>query len=113
YHTSLDDLTVVTPRGLAGGYHVAKTCLYCLEHNRTWRNTVLCEPQLGKRGLYPTLGARTNVAQVALVRDLLAYCDGTRDLLAVADTIGQPMPACIEAVQRLQKEGLLEEVGCR
>jgi aminopeptidase-like protein len=92
---------------------VAKTCLHCLENNRTWRNTVLCEPQLGKRGLYPTLGARTNVAEVALIRDLLAYCDGTRDLLAVADAIGQPMPDCIAAAHRLQKEGLLEEVGCR
>ena len=53
YHTSLDDMSFISPTGLAGSYKVLCSCLSALEMNYTYRVTVPCEPQLGKRGLYP------------------------------------------------------------
>jgi len=91
YHTSLDDLSLVTPAGLAGGYEALRRCLAILENNRTWRVTVPCEPQLGKRGLYPQLGTKDSGLAVRKMMNLIAYADGTRDLLGIAETVGADM----------------------
>jgi aminopeptidase-like protein len=110
YHTSLDDLNLISPQGLAGGYEVMQTILECLEANRTLRVTVLGEPQLGKRGLYPTVSTKQSGAIVRDMMNLIAYSDGRRDLLAVAEKIGAPMWELIPLVKRLEAEGLLEEI---
>ena len=52
YHTFADDLSLVSPEGLQGAYDVMKQVIDVLDMNQCYQ--VLCEPQLGKRGLYPT-----------------------------------------------------------
>jgi aminopeptidase-like protein len=110
YHTSLDDLTVVTPGGLEGGYTILRDCLEVLEANRTYRSTCLGEPHLGSRGLYPTLGTTTSFAAVRTTMDLLAYADGTNDLVGIADIIGVPVMELQRVAAQLVEHGLLEEV---
>lgn len=100
YHTSLDDLSLVTPAGLEGGYLALRRAIEVLEADRTPRATTCCEPQLGKRGLYPTLSTKDTHAQVAAMMNLLAYADGTRSLLGIADLVGVPFwklePICAD-----------------
>ncbi|MEW5829214.1 MAG: DUF4910 domain-containing protein [Chloroflexota bacterium] len=110
YHTSLDDLNLITPSGLQGTYEVLQKCVECLEADERLRVTVLCEPQLGKRGLYPTLSTKETAAQVRDMMNLIAYCDGTRSLLEIAGKIGAPMWTLIPIAERLKAEGLLEVV---
>ena len=108
YHTSADDLSLISPRGLAGGYRALRDCLLALEHEGRYRATMLCEPQLGKRGLYPTV-SRVNSARTA--RDLanvLAFADGNRDLVQLAERIGRPVFELIPIVEQLMQHGLLE-----
>ncbi len=111
YHTSLDDLTLVTPSGLQGSYDVLRECIEIIEHDSRYRAVYLGEPQLGKRGLYPTLSQRNNTAYATKTMvDLLAYADGENDLLGIAEILGVPAASLFETADLLVKSGLLTEV---
>ena len=88
YHTSLDDLSLITPAGLQGGFDVLRRCLQVLEASRGWRVIAPGEPQLSPRGLYPTLSTRDTTAQVAFMMDVLAYCDGEHDVVGLCERTG-------------------------
>jgi len=107
YHTSLDDLDLISPEGLYGGYQVIEKCIECLERNVRPKVTTPCEPQLGKRGLYPTLSTSKSGLQVRNMMNLLAYSDGKRSLLEIAEKIRQPMWELLDFVDTLKEKGLL------
>jgi aminopeptidase-like protein len=110
YHTSLDDLSLISLEGLEGAFRVLQRCLQALEANYRYRATVPCEPQLGKRGLYPTLSTGKSGEQVRAMLDLLAYADGEADLLEIAEMIDTDIMECAEIAGSLEKYGLLERV---
>jgi aminopeptidase-like protein len=109
YHTSLDDLEFVTPDGLGGTLDMYLAIVDVLEANEILATTIPhCEPQLGKRGLYPTLGSgRERQERVNDTMWLLNMCDGTRDLLAVAERAGRPVQALAPVAAELKDAGLL------
>jgi aminopeptidase-like protein len=111
YHTSLDDLTLVTPAGLEGAFTAYTRTLELIEHNRTYRATTLCEPQLGKRGLYPTLSTRGAGYSVRGMMNVLSYADGTRDLIDLASFVGLSAEEAIETASKLAAAGLLQSVN--
>ncbi len=114
YHTSLDDLSVVSPAGLDNSFTTLTRCLDIIENNHTWRATCLCEPQLGKRGLYPTTSVKNGYCnKVNIIIDFLAYADGTLDLVEIADRIGVPADECIPVVRELAAAGVLALVDGR
>lgn len=111
YHTSLDDLSLVTASGLAGGLEVCFETIKLIEANETYKVTVYCEPQLGKRGLYPTISSMAlDYTDVRTLTNLIAYCDGKHDLIAIAEKINVNARELIPVVKRLVDEGLLEKV---
>jgi len=111
YHTSLDDLSLISPEGLYGAYSVLLKCLQCIEADFVPRATVCCEPQLGKRGLYPTLSSKDSAMAVRTMMNLLAYADGQCTLLEIADKIGRPMWELVPIAKRLCAESLMKNVG--
>lgn len=110
YHTSKDDLGVVTPSGLLGGFTAMRDCLELLENNRTYVSTRIGEPQLGKYGLYPTLATRDSSMLVQDTVNVLAYADGTRDLIALSEVTRIPVHRMYPIVATLLDFNLLEEV---
>ncbi len=109
YHTSLDDLELVTPEALDGSLQMYARIVDALEANELLINTQPhCEPQLSKRGLYPTTGgglrAERQIENTLLV---LNWCDGKRDLLDVAERSGRPLWELREAADALLAHGLL------
>jgi aminopeptidase-like protein len=111
YHTSLDDLTLVTPRGLAESFDVYREIIELLEANDTFVATSPCEPQLGRRGLYPKVGTRDSSLEVSAIADFLAFADGSRDLIALAERIGRRAIDCARVAERLVAEGLVVPAG--
>lgn len=92
YHTSLDDLTqVVTPLGLAQSYAMCIRIIDALEQRCYPKALVLGEPQLGRRGLYPSLSTKTSTKSVRTLLDLISYADGTRDLIEIAGECNVPV----------------------
>jgi len=98
----------VTPEGLAGGFNALWHALECIEQNVYPRVTVLCEPQLGKRGLYPTLSAKGSAVEARLMMNLITYSDGTKSLIEIADLCGVPVWELYPIAGRLARHDLLQ-----
>ena len=111
YHTSGDNLGLVSPKGLGESFAVYTACLEALEQNRTYRTAQPCEPQLGKRGLYPTLSMKGSATEVRLLRDLLALADGHCRMLDIAEQMGVDIATLYPVVEKLVRHGLLVSVG--
>ena len=71
-------------------------------------NNPKCEPQLGKRGLYGSLGGGKDTArsQMALLW-VLNLSDGQHSLLDVAERSGLPFELLVDAADALLDAGLL------
>lgn len=111
YHTSLDDLQLVTPSGLQGGLDVLCDCVKALESNRVWRTVLPGEPQLGPRGLYPTASYRGSADSVRAMMNVLAYCDGSNDMITIAEIVNLPYDAVDAVIRRCADAGVIELAG--
>ncbi|NOU49221.1 DUF4910 domain-containing protein [Pseudoalteromonas sp. JBTF-M23] len=111
YHTSLDDLNLVTPTGLQGGFEVLQKSIEVLEMDDLLCTSVYCEPQMGKRGLYPTLSTKTSGTHVRDMMNFIAYCDGFLSNLEIANIIKVPLWELKSIIDTLKSEGVLEPVA--
>lgn len=113
YHTSADNLDFVQPACLAESLAKYLSVLDLLENNRKYRNTnPKCEPQLGRRGLYSTLGGRKDAQtrELALLW-VLNLSDGSHALLDIAERSGLAFDEIRDATAALAEVGLLEEIS--
>ena len=108
YHTSLDNLeNVVTPKGLEGGYWAIRKTIQAIERNKKYKVTVLCEPQMGNRGLYPTLSTKSSNTDVELMMNFISFCDGQTSLLEIAESLNLPIWKLYELVDKLESHSLI------
>ncbi len=106
YHTSADNLDIISPEGLQGSYDVMVKCIEALEHNKKYRIKTLGEPQLGKRGLVPTMSSKETYQQTLALKDLIAYADGRNDLIDISNIIGQSVDVLIPLCEKLKEAKL-------
>lgn len=109
YHTSKDDMGLISAEGLQGAYDVYKECIRALEYNYKYKIKCLCEPQLGKRGLYPTVSQKGNYDGVKALTDFIAYADGKNDLIDISNIIGIPINGLICIIESLLKNNIIEK----
>ena len=107
YHTSADDLSFISPEGLQGSIDILKDYISILEMNDRYSVTVLCEPQLGKRGLYPSISKKGKDSTTKIIQDLIAYLDGNMDLIEISEMIHVDIKTVIRYVKLLLDAGLL------
>lgn len=63
--------------------------------------TVKClgEPQLGKRGLYPTISKKASSLAVRSMMNFIAYADGKNDLVDISNKINVPVWSYIQLLR--------------
>ncbi|HYV64673.1 MAG TPA: DUF4910 domain-containing protein, partial [Myxococcales bacterium] len=109
YHTSADDLSFVSPKRLAESWQVLASTLELLDGNLRYRNLFPeGEPQLGRRGLYRSLGGTDVPAQVNAMLWVLNLSDGSRSLLDVAERSGLTFTSIRSAADLLLRHGIVE-----
>ncbi len=109
YHTSDDKLhSVVTPSGLQGGFSALLRAIDILERHCFPRAVVLGEPNLGRRGLYPSTSTRDSFSKVIRMLNVLSYADGANSLLDIAEKCDCPVWDLYDIVRKLREEGLLK-----
>ncbi|MYW94013.1 DUF4910 domain-containing protein [Amycolatopsis rubida] len=111
YHTSADNPSFVDPDSMADTLDTLRTALSVLDRNRRYVNlSPYGEPQLGKRGLYDSLGGRSDAKQAQLAMLwVLSLSDGDHSLLDIAERADLPFGAVAAAADALQAAGLLKE----
>ncbi len=109
YHTSADDLSLISEEGLQGTFELMKKCIRALEYNCYYKVNCLCEPQLGKRGLYPTISQKGSYDAIVDMRNLLAYADGKNDLIDISNQINCSIDMLIPIIDKLEENGLIEK----
>ncbi|MEU1555223.1 DUF4910 domain-containing protein [Streptomyces scabiei] len=110
YHTSADNPGFVTPEAMTDTLELCREAFAVLDGNRRYVNlSPYGEPQLGRRGLYDSLGGRSDAkeAQMAMLW-VLSLSDGEHGLLDVAERSGLPFDTVAAAAGALHGAGLIK-----
>ena len=110
YHTSLDDFSVVTKKGLEQSFNIYKKCIQVFESGKDIRPKVniLGEPRLGPRGLYPQRKANLDVSEeVRNILNFISYSDGENTILEISELCNISFFKSINIWEKLRKHGLV------
>ena len=109
YHTSEDDLNLVSAKGLQGSFDTHVDILKIFEKNNYYVASVLGEPQLSTRNLRPSFGAVKGLSsEFKIISDVLAYADGSLDLVDIANKLNVYVLDLIPIVDKLLSNNLLK-----
>ncbi len=111
YHTSADNKDFISFQAMEDSVLKYLEVINTLEHNIRYINKLpFCEPQLGKRGLYPTIGSQKDTKEfVNAMMWILNLCDGNNDLVAISERSKIPFKDLIPVISTLKEKGLLSE----
>ena len=109
YHTSLDTFgRVVTLKGLNGSFKILSDIVKVFENSSFPVAKIKCEPQLGKRGLYPNLSKKNTIKlDTRLLQYFLSYSDGKNSIIDIAEKCKTSVERIIKIKKILEKENLI------
>lgn len=113
YHTSMDNLGhVVTPDGLGYSFCLFQRLIEVIECHCYPVTKVLGEPQLGRRGLYPSISKKGSTRQVRTMLNLISLADGEHSLLDIADRCNVPVWTLVPILDQLVTAEIMECGPC-
>jgi len=108
YHTSLDNFEVVTDKGLNESLSIYLKIIDVFEKNRFRPKVkVFCEPQLGKRGLYPNISSKQSGKIVENMMNFISYCDGGNSILEISEICGIDFDESFGYFMKMKENGLM------
>ncbi|MEP7146713.1 MAG: DUF4910 domain-containing protein [bacterium] len=110
YHTSADNKDFISFDAMEKSIDKYLEIIYVIENNKIFINKIpYCEPQLGKRDLYPTLGSQKDTADIVnAMMWVLNLSDGSNDLIAIANKSKTDFGIIKDASDKLYEKDLLE-----
>jgi aminopeptidase-like protein len=108
YHTDRDNLSVVSRKSLADSIAWVQGLVQYFETNWLPEVTVSCEPNLGSRGMYPTLSKRGSAQSIKRLRNVLSYCDGRHDPREIAEKCEISIDEVSFLLDTLKEKGLVK-----
>lgn len=109
YHTSKDDFSLVTEKGLNDSFKVMKNIIDTFETGLYPKFKNFCEPQLGKRNLYTVKFSKKNTyaEELYIRKNLLAYSDGKRSIFEISNILQVPLRHLLEQYKILKKSNVI------
>ena len=108
YHTSGDDLNVVSPESLQESIELFIQIIDEFESNRIYVATKIGEPMYSKYALRSSLGALPSLSESELqYSNITALSDGSLDAFEISEILKQPYPAVIKVCEELHRLGIL------
>jgi aminopeptidase-like protein len=108
YHTSLDNFDLISEKGLQESLEVHKNMINIIEKNCKPVARILCEPNLGSRGLYPTINTAGPLKKTSKqIKNFLSYCDGDHDLIGISTILGIDFETCVSIFLTLKEKKLI------
>ena len=108
YHTSLDNFSLVTKKGLEGSFEIFKNIIDTLEFIPFPKAKTKCEPFLTKRNLYPTLSKKKNIDDgLKNLLDVMAYSNGKRSVFQISNILNLKLKICLEILKKLKNHSLI------
>ena len=109
YHTSLDNLSIISNKTLNESSEFIFKVINILEINQIYINNKLCEPFLTKYNLYPTTSSKNHLFKnTQLIIDILSYCDGKNDLIDISNILNKDILEINKIIQDLIKIKLIK-----
>ncbi len=118
YHTSLDNLDYIKAEYLVKTLEIYLRVIDTIDNNTTFTSrNPHCEPQLGRRGLYPTTGLTTNNTldqakdhELNAIRNILFFADRKHSLIDIAERSGIPVDYLLAAANTLETNSLIKRI---
>ena len=108
YHTNLDNFKVVTEKGLQESFNVFKNIVDAMEIGLYPKTKINCEPNLGKRHLYPTLSQKGIYnSEIKNRMNLIAYSNGSNDIFKISNLLNENLETICKEYKILQSKNIL------
>lgn len=113
YHTSADNKSYISFEAMEESVNMCAEIIDVIDKNAVYNNLMpFCEPQLGKRGLYPTMGSMKDTSQfVNALMWVLNQSDSSKDLLEMSRLSNINFSDIVDASDSLSKSGLIERIS--
>lgn len=108
YHTDKDNLKIVSQKNLEESLEVLKNIIIAFELGLFPKTKIFCEPNMGKRGLYPLISKKnTHNNELELRMNIISYSDGSKSIFDIANLLKQPLSKVIKEYKNLKNNKII------
>ena len=112
YHTSLDNFDIVTNENIEKSFKLILKTIKIFQNNIIPFAKFRCEPNMGKRGLYPLISKSSKTKKlpfdIKIMMDFLQYSDGKNDLVDISKRLNITLKKSKNIFLALKNKKLIE-----